>query len=999
MATWASDGSVANVQALHNQAQTVDGDTITMPAGTFTWAAQLTITKKITLQGAGIDVTTILDNLTPKGGVPGVLIIVTTTDAPTPIPNYRVTGFTIQGQATDTTGNNVGCFHVDGSSHSIRLDNLKFFHPSTGLFTNGYTWGVIDHCQFYTETSPQGSATIPLTISHQNWPAAVGSQDFGDGSFYAPTNLGSGQGITVEDCYFLANGAGGVGVGDTDGGGRYTIRHCIIENQNWGVHGTEAAFRSVRQFEIYQNEFKNTIPAPHLIPKGATIRGGTGVIWGNWWHSVGVSGATGFAECMSFQTYRDFQSGGAFSPAPSGWDAPDPRIDQCGWGQCLDALDRSGTTPINHRTGGIAWPTQQSEPIYVWNNTYNTVPNNTGPFINTGEGPTLTVYGPSSPAPNTSRDVKDNGNCINPAGGGTPPYGGCTSGTAKPGYVPFTYPHPLVSGATTGKIIFLSGNMAFGNVTIGSSGTATLNVANQGNTLLTVTAVSYPAGFSGPVGGFTVSPNSSVNLTVTFTPLVAQAYSGNIVVTSDATSGNGTIAATGTGISGVYPLAPSSDGRYYVDKNNNPFLIIGDAPHSILANANNADVTNYMQQRGAQGYNALWIELGMDAHIFATGNEGTANYGHDINGNNPFTTYLPGTLYDLTTPNEPYWAHVDFVAQQAAAYGLQCVFTPLDNYGWVNTFLANGPTRCNTYGQFLGNRYLNYKNVIWNLGNDFQTWRTAANDAAVLAIADGIKSVNSNLLTIELDFYFSDSQTDPNWVSRITANGIYTYYITYDETYLGYNRPTIKPVLFLEEHYEGETVLGVLGTPTVLRRQFYWSMLAGAKAGFMSGNFYTVRFASGWQNNLSTPCTTQLIYFKNFFQSRQYYNLVPDQSNTMLTGGFGSYGTPNVTLVPNSDYAVGAVTPDKTLGVIYTPVAHTLVVNMASFAGNTTTRWYDPTNNTFTAIAGSPFPNSGSRNFTTPGNNSSGDPDWILLMESATTPPPGTHKKMLRRRT
>ena len=34
--------------------------------------------------------------------------------------------------------------------------------------------------------------------------------------------------------------------------------------------------------------------------------------------------------------------------------------------------------------------------------------------------------------------------------------------------------------------------------------------------------------------------------------------------------------------SSVYPLRPSANGRYIVDNNGNPFLIIGDAPHSIL---------------------------------------------------------------------------------------------------------------------------------------------------------------------------------------------------------------------------------------------------------------------------------------------------------------------------------------------------------------------------------------------------------------------------------
>src|SRR5512133_1011999 len=46
-----SNGSAANIQFIHDT-QAVDGDTITLPAGTFTCTSRLEITKGITLKGA-----------------------------------------------------------------------------------------------------------------------------------------------------------------------------------------------------------------------------------------------------------------------------------------------------------------------------------------------------------------------------------------------------------------------------------------------------------------------------------------------------------------------------------------------------------------------------------------------------------------------------------------------------------------------------------------------------------------------------------------------------------------------------------------------------------------------------------------------------------------------------------------------------------------------------------------------------------------------------------
>ena len=105
------------------------------------------------------------------------------------------------------------------------------------------------------------------------------------------------------------------------------------------------------------------------------------------------------------------------------------------------------------------------------------------------------------------------------------------------------------------------------------------------------------------------------------------------------------------------------------------------------------------------------------------------------------------------------------------------MFTPLDQGGWTQTSLVNGTTRCQQYGQFLGNRYRNYPNIIWNFGNDFQLWRTQLNDAVILAIADGVRSTDPNhLITIELDYPVSESQDDPNWIPRINMNSVYTYF-------------------------------------------------------------------------------------------------------------------------------------------------------------------------------------------------------------------------------
>ena len=55
-----SDGSAANVQFIHDTLAD-DGDTITIPPGSFTWTTTVMISKGITLQGAGLSASHIID--------------------------------------------------------------------------------------------------------------------------------------------------------------------------------------------------------------------------------------------------------------------------------------------------------------------------------------------------------------------------------------------------------------------------------------------------------------------------------------------------------------------------------------------------------------------------------------------------------------------------------------------------------------------------------------------------------------------------------------------------------------------------------------------------------------------------------------------------------------------------------------------------------------------------------------------------------------------------
>jgi hypothetical protein len=127
---------------------------------------------------------------------------------------------------------------------------------------------------------------------------------------------------------------------------------------------------------------------------------------------------------------------------------------------------------------------------------------------------------------------------------------------------------------------------------------------------------------------------------------------------------------------------------------------------------------------------------------------------------------------------------------------------------------------------------------------------------------------------------------------------------------------------------------------------------------------------------------------KDLFGALKWYDLVPDQTHVFVTAGYGNFasvGPPakgTQARFATNDYVTAALTPDGSLGMAYLPQGGTITVAMSKLQDAVTARWFDPSANTFAPIAASPFSNTGTQQFTTPGNNGAGDPDWVLLLET-----------------
>lgn len=426
--------------------------------------------------------------------------------------------------------------------------------------------------------------------------------------------------------------------------------------------------------------------------------------------------------------------------------------------------------------------------------------------------------------------------------------------------------------------------------------------------------------------------------------------------------------STPLGSRSIYPLKVSPNGRYLVDQNEAPFLLLGDSPQAIIGNLSVSDAGMYMRNRAHYGVNALWINL--------LCNDGTACSpdGRTFDGIVPFE--IPG---DLSTPNPIYFQRVDDMLNLAAANGMVVLLNPIETIGWLNILRANGTERAHEYGVFLGRRYAAFPNIIWMHGNDFQSWRDPTDDALVQAVASGIRTVDhAHIHTVQLNYLTSGSLDDPTWRPLIELNAAYTYYPTYAQILAEYGRPDALPTFLVEANYEFERNPNTDGgSPSNLRRQAYWTMLSGA-TGQLYGSAFTWRFSANWKANLDTPGIRQLSYMNSLFATCKWYELRPDQAHTVVIAGYGDYA-PRGSIAADT-YVSAARTDDGGLLMAYLPSARVITVDMAQLSGAVLARWYDPTSGTYQNVSDTLIANVGTRQFDPPDANSAGDSDWVLVL-------------------
>jgi chitodextrinase len=291
-----------------------------------------------------------------------------------------------------------GYVQVDGDGW--RVDHCKFYNASSfneGVYVFGerenyHPTGLIDNCTFFN-----------ARVLVFGWGGLMANALWAQ-----PLNLLSGNNVVyVEDCTFT--GTVQANAVDANYGGSYVFRYNTLNDSYIEAQSVQGTHRGTKSWEIYNNIF-NQVSRAMWVPM--MIRGGTGVVFNNTLKGTWTNPNIALDNVRSCDSIGD----GGRCGGSSLWDGNE--VGKAGY-PCRDQIGRSTDQWL--WTDKNPYPPQAHEPVYAWNNKHGA---NDVVFFQHGCAESGAHIQPG-------RDYFNN--------------------VQKPGYTPYTYPHPLRQAGPGGK--------------------------------------------------------------------------------------------------------------------------------------------------------------------------------------------------------------------------------------------------------------------------------------------------------------------------------------------------------------------------------------------------------------------------------------------------------------------------------------------------------------------------------------------------------------------
>jgi hypothetical protein len=385
----------------------------------------------------------------------------------------------------------------------------------------------------------------------------------------------------------------------------------------------------------------------------------------------------------------------------------------------------------------------------------------------------------------------------------------------------------------------------------------------------------------------------------------------------------------------VFPVKVSENGRYIVDRSDHPVFWLGTTQWQLFREYTLDEARLTIENIKSKGFAFIQVMLmgvgdGTQANLYAE---------------KPWINDNP------LTPNEAYFLHVDSVIQIAGENNIIISLT-VYHQRYRNCITLENAKK---WAEWISSRYKDVPNIVWSL-----TPEAREEFIPILReLATGLREGDggTHLITFKPDpapfsssFIHQEGWLDFNSIQTWRAVELIYPMVTND-----YNLQPVKPVLMAEGAYEQGSGYGFDVTPLWIRRQAYYSYLAGGHHTY--GHNDSWRVLPTWKEALDAPGAFQMGILKKIFTDlEEWWYLVPDQSV------FSSGGNTGGDLLN-----LAARHKDGKWVIVYLASEATFSINLdkVATANQVDAFWVDPRNGT--RIAAGTYTNDGEKSFTTPG--------------------------------
>jgi hypothetical protein len=422
----------------------------------------------------------------------------------------------------------------------------------------------------------------------------------------------------------------------------------------------------------------------------------------------------------------------------------------------------------------------------------------------------------------------------------------------------------------------------------------------------------------------------------------------------------------------IGPVQVCDNGRYFIDQDGKPFFWLGDTQWELFRSFTFDDARTILKDRKSKGFSVIQAMItGFD--------DGS---GANLAGQTPWINNDP------KTPNEEYFKYIDSVIQSGCENELVFALGIFHQVQTSYITLANA----RIYAKWLARRYRNTPNIIWAMYPKAQQefLPVVRELAAGLQEGDGgahIVTVHPDPSPASSSFIHSEGWLDFNSIQTWKDVDLIYPMVTAD-----YNLQPVKPVVMAEGVYEGGVEYGFEVTPLWIRRQAYYTYLAGGHHSYGHRTYtylarghhshrhkdsYSGRALPTLKDALDAPGAIQMGILKRILlDQKEWWNLVPDQSVFTDCGNIGSPTARKEKKNRIMNVAACSATGEWVLAYLGSSITVTIEMGKISAGNMVKASWINPTTGARTAIGS--FTNTGTRSFVTPG----GWEDAVLLLEA-----------------